>query len=493
MKRKKRKVGSMTIKLDMSKAYDRMEWGFIDQMMRRLGFSDAWVSRIMCLGVNVAVSEKLAATLGVRVVDCHEKYLGLPCYIGRDKRKLFTDIVDRIWSKLKGWQGKNLSIGGKNILLKSVVQAIPTYSMSLFQLPGGLVREIERLCARFWWGGNDRARELHWSAWSRLCDSKMTGGLGFRDLKVFNRALLAKQCWRILENPNSLVARILKANYFHDRSFLEAKKDATVQQLILPSDGWDVRLVTDNFTEEDRDAILRLLVGISRVEDTLMWHFELCGSSSVKSGYWLGRAMADLPRTSGLNGTDSWWKYLWRLPMALKIKMFIWRACYDWVPTRCNLVGRGMKIATDCPVCNQSMETTLHAVWGCRIFKDVCSFKLNTDTALNASSGVVGVGLVVRDSLGCVLATSSQRIVGPYIAQMAEAVAIHRGLVLACETGLYLVKVESDAKVVVDWINDAKHYSSEVGLVIDAIRAPKMKSNKSKEVFSVPMDTMEGE
>ncbi|KAK2651259.1 hypothetical protein Ddye_018748 [Dipteronia dyeriana] len=53
---------------------------------------------------------------------------------------------------------------------------------------------------------------------------------------------------------------------------------------------------------------------------------------------------------------------------------------------------------------------------------------------------------------------------------MSEAVTIHKGLVLACETGLYPVEVESDAKVVVGWINDSKHYSSEVGLVIDAIR-----------------------
>ncbi|KAK3225424.1 hypothetical protein Dsin_005286 [Dipteronia sinensis] len=82
---------------------------------------------------------------------------------------------------------------------------------------------------------------------------------------------------------------------------------------------------------------------------------------------------------------------------------------------------------------------------------------------------VVGVGLVVRDSMGCVLATSSQRVVATYNAQLAEAVAIHRGLVLACETGLYPIEVESDAKVVVGWINDSKHYSSEVGLVIDAI------------------------
>ncbi|KAK2651616.1 hypothetical protein Ddye_011472 [Dipteronia dyeriana] len=134
--------------------------------------------------------------------------------------------------------------------------------------------------------------------------------------------------------------------------------------------------------EEDRNAILSLPVGISRVEDTLMWHYEQCGTYSVKSGYWLGCAMADLPRTLGLNCTDSWWKdswwkYLWRLPMALKIKMFIWIACYDWVPTRCNLVGRGMTMTSKCPMCNQSLETTLHAVWGCKIFKDVrksCNF-----------------------------------------------------------------------------------------------------------------------
>jgi hypothetical protein len=44
--------------------------------------------------------------------------------------------------------------------------------------------------------------------------SKAQGGLGFRDLVIFNKALLAKQCWRLLKNPDSLVARILQAKYF---------------------------------------------------------------------------------------------------------------------------------------------------------------------------------------------------------------------------------------------------------------------------------------
>ncbi|KAK3224804.1 hypothetical protein Dsin_004666 [Dipteronia sinensis] len=61
-------------------------------------------------------------------------------------------------------------------------------------------------------------------------------------------------------------------------------ENVTVQQLILLSGGWDVWLVTDNFTEEDREAILSLHMGISRVEDTVMWHYEQCGSYSVKLG-----------------------------------------------------------------------------------------------------------------------------------------------------------------------------------------------------------------
>ena len=82
----------------------------------------------------------------------HSKYLGLPSIIGKSKIEVFTKIKERVGRKLSGWKEKILSIGGREILIKAVVQAIPTYTMSCFQLPKGLCDEIESMMSKFWWG-----------------------------------------------------------------------------------------------------------------------------------------------------------------------------------------------------------------------------------------------------------------------------------------------------------------------------------------------------
>ncbi|KAL5574974.1 hypothetical protein UlMin_016673 [Ulmus minor] len=77
--------------------------------------------------------------------------------------------------------------------------------------------------SRFWWGSNDGQHKVHWAKWEFLCQTKEDGGLGFRNLECFNKALLAKQGWRLLRNLDSLVGKVFKACYFPNSSFLNAK------------------------------------------------------------------------------------------------------------------------------------------------------------------------------------------------------------------------------------------------------------------------------
>ena len=103
-----------------------------------------------------------------------------------------------------------------------MIQAIPTYAMSVFKFPAGLCAEICSLANRFWWGQKGDLKKIHWLSKSKLSRPKVQGGIGFRDLHLFNVALLARQGWRLLQHPESLVYRFLKAKYFPHSSVLEA-------------------------------------------------------------------------------------------------------------------------------------------------------------------------------------------------------------------------------------------------------------------------------
>ena len=81
---------------------------------------------------------------------------------------------------------------GKEVLIKSVAQAVPFYTMSCFLLPKKLCEELIGMIRQFWWGQVKNEKKLAWLSWDKMCMPKDSGGLGFWDLRSFNLALLAK-------------------------------------------------------------------------------------------------------------------------------------------------------------------------------------------------------------------------------------------------------------------------------------------------------------
>lgn len=164
-------------------------------------------------------SEVVVNILGVMKAEMHEKYLMLLALLGNSKKDVFANIRERIWKKVKRRKEKLLSKAMNKVLIKVVAQACPTYAMSCFKLPACVCDDIKFLHFNFWRNSNFKFKRFEMSKLGYDVCCKKEGGLGFRDLQAFNLALLAKKGWSIINNPDSLLARVLKAKYFPNSSF----------------------------------------------------------------------------------------------------------------------------------------------------------------------------------------------------------------------------------------------------------------------------------
>lgn len=200
---------------------------------------------IFSSNVPQASCQALANILGVTQRLGAGKYLGLPSLVGRNRKTTFSFIKDRVWDKISSWKSKTLSMAGREVLIKSVVQATLSYYMSMYLIPPSLGDEIQRMMNSFFWGSSQRNnRGINWLDWDKLTIPKKFGGMGFRNIYAFNLAMLAKQAWKFIDCPDALVSRIFKARYYPNCDFLDAKLGPN------PSYCWRSLWLTQNLLKE---------------------------------------------------------------------------------------------------------------------------------------------------------------------------------------------------------------------------------------------------
>lgn len=182
---------------------------------------------------------------------------------------LVSYVEQNVRQRIEGWSKRFLPWAGKEVLLKSVAQAMPTLTMSVYLMSISLCERLERCMNKYWWD-NESGGGIHWLTWDRMSMAEVVGGLGFKQLHNFNLALLGKQGWLLLTNPTTLVARIFQARYYPKSSFMEA----TVGHNLAIVGEVSMMLISSPKQEPVGD----LVMGIPRV-------------FGVNLGYWIRRTL----------------------------------------------------------------------------------------------------------------------------------------------------------------------------------------------------------
>ncbi|KAM0970966.1 hypothetical protein ACFX15_018367 [Malus domestica] len=380
--------GFFALKLDLSKAYDRVEWRFLEVMMEKLGFAGEWIKIGMTcvtslsysflvngLSVLIAKEEQDGALSGIQLCgDAHSIH-----------HLLFADdsfllekkmwMNERVAQRLNRWKSKLLSHAGKELLTKD-----------------------------------------------KMCKPKGEGGLGFHDLYAFNMAVLAKPGWMVIHHPSSLIAQIFKARYFPISSFWEPKAPSSssycwesivrAREVLVKGSRWVVRDGRQIQVWMDRWLPRPSTFKLSCSADMLVWHYGERGRFSIKSGYWVAQQWlqstdSNASSSSNASAYAKLWKHLWKANIPPKVKNFTWRVCHNILPTKVNLTKKGVRVESECGICQGEEEeantkTTrtggLPSPWSAP--PSQWWVKLNTDGALRDRDKLGGVGVVIRDWRG---------------------------------------------------------------------------------------------
>jgi hypothetical protein len=121
-------------------------------------------------------------------------------------------LIEKVDKRINNWTSRWLSLGGRLVLVKVVLQSIPVYWFSLAKVPISIIHKIQQLMENFLWRGANKTTGYHLSKWQTIASPKDLGGWGIRNIFWFAKSLAAKSCWRGISG-NSFWSQILKGKY----------------------------------------------------------------------------------------------------------------------------------------------------------------------------------------------------------------------------------------------------------------------------------------
>lgn len=150
-----------------------------------------------------------------RKIDDGIKYLGYTLKPNGYSKINWAWLIEHVEHKIGLWCYRWLSLGGRLTLIKSVLEGIPIYWMTLYKIPKSILNFLKKYAASFLWSGNSLPGKIHLTKWTMIAKPRSMGGWGFKDLETFGRALRMKTMWRIF-TTDSIWSQICCDKYLRD-------------------------------------------------------------------------------------------------------------------------------------------------------------------------------------------------------------------------------------------------------------------------------------
>ncbi|XP_026451355.1 uncharacterized protein LOC113351617 [Papaver somniferum] len=168
---------------------------------------------------------EVATILGVKQMESTEntdKYLGHQLVKPSHLNSSFDFLEDKFETKTTGWKRVHLSHAGRTMLIKTEHGLIPPFYMATYIIPKKTIAHLTRITRNFWWGHDKEVKKMHYISWEQFELEKEQGGLGIRQLRDLNKAMIAKMVWKFLNDEDFFGGKIMKANYLKNGNLWEA-------------------------------------------------------------------------------------------------------------------------------------------------------------------------------------------------------------------------------------------------------------------------------
>lgn len=358
--------------------------------------------------------------LGAGLATEEEVYLGCPVNVSRPSS--FQPLIDKVDMRLNSWKGALLSQAGRIALIRSVIESLLVYHLATTQVHKGVLDKIEARIRRFFWGKIEGGY-MALVSWKDITLPKELGGLGIRDIWVLNRALLMKNLWKLASSAQPLWAQVLLAKYYPEGTLWDTNRTYACTSLwrglmqlredlapyvrwsigngencllfaqpwhdnwreIIPSSnelrrltvsdcmdshsgGWDESKLINRFGEDIARRVILTIQGPVNdptLSDKLMYTAATNGVFTLKRAY---LTMLDSSK-GGISCPPEMkekWKLIWGLnEIPPKVRVFLWKALKDALPTMAKLHPRIPDIQPVCRVCKLADEITTHPLMLC--------------------------------------------------------------------------------------------------------------------------------